>query len=227
MSDINVIFAVNETTWGLLKQNFQRDEDGKRLRADLTPSQAAKLKTNIHGHWKTPTLGGTVYHIVSWYVPNIPTVEGGNDLKWLEFLLTEFPGKFHVIGAWNKDGSQFGTEIAHYENGTDSYEVPEKVVTLVDKEVIDEAATIASGVLTMKTIQVEEIHDIGSGVFEDIPHYDEVVQGTHMYPIHAQYLKIFPDDVTYDEDGNETSRTAAVAPKEVNNILGWKPRRWT
>jgi len=54
----------------------------------------------------------------------------------------------------------------------------------------------------------------------------ETIEGTPVYPIHARLLDVMPDDVTYDENGNETSRTAATAPKQVHKILGWKDRRW-
>lgn len=186
MSQVNVIFAVNETTWGFLKQNFQHDVDGNRLRTDLTDSQARKLRANVHGHWKTPDIGGTTYHVVSWYIPEIyidDEVGETSGLKWLEFLLTEFPNKFHVIGAWNYDGSQFGTEIA---SAVMDYSNPENPVEVTP----------------------------------------ETVNGTPIYPIHTQYMKIFPDDVEYDGEGNEVSRTPASGPKEVNKVAGWADRRW-
>lgn len=218
MNTINVIFAVNQTTWNALKQNFQYNENGTRVREDLTETQARKLRTNISGHWKTPDIGGTIYHVVSWYVPLIyidpenPT----SGLKWVEFLLTEFPGKFHIIGAWNKDGSMFGTALRQQENGVDSIETQDRIITMVDKQVLDIEATIANEAETFKTVQVEEISYIDSGVFIDIPHFDTVVDGTPVYPIHAQYMKIFPD---VDEQ-------PAIIPAEVNKVLGWSDRRW-
>jgi len=220
---INVLFAVNETTWGLLKQNFQRDEDGNRLRTDLTDSQARKLRHNVSGFWKTPEIGGQNYHVVSWDVPEIygdgtiPFPVMADGLRWVEFLLTEFPNKFHIIGAWNTDGSMFGTEIAQVENGVNSVETQTKVVTPTDKEIIDIEATIANQVLTMKTIQVDVITYEPSGEFIDVPHYDEVTEGTPIYPIHAQYMKIFPD-----VDGNP-----ATVPTNVNKNFGRGDRRWS
>lgn len=168
---INVIFAINQTTWDLLKQNFQRDVDGIRLRTDLTVEQASKLRSNIFGHWKVPNIAGTDYHVISWYVPST---------TWIEFLLTEYPGKFIIVGAWRRDGSQFGTTI---------------VPATYDENLVEATP--------------------------------ETVIGTPQYPIHAQYMKIFPDDVTYDQNGNELTRSAAAAPKEVNKLFGWSDRRWT
>lgn len=42
----------------------------------------------------------------------------------------------------------------------------------------------------------------------------------------AEMLLYTPDDVTYDADGNETSRTPATDYKEVNKLAGWADRRY-
>lgn len=59
----------------------------------------------------------------------------------------------------------------------------------------------------------------------------ETVVGTPVYNIPNIVQNnpelIFPDDVTYDSNGNETSRTGATAPKEVNKVFGWEDRRWS
>lgn len=44
------------------------------------------------------------------------------------------------------------------------------------------------------------------------------------YALNPNYLKWMPDDVTYDQDGNETSRTDATEFKDVNLYLGQTPR---
>ena len=59
------------------------------------------------------------------------------------------------------------------------------------------------------------------------PNGSIAITGTPVYPIHARILDIMPDDVTYDEDGNETGRTPATAPKQVHKIAGWADRRWS
>lgn len=59
----------------------------------------------------------------------------------------------------------------------------------------------------------------------------ETIEGTPVYPIHSRIASnpelIFPDAVTYDANGNETSRTPATGPSEVNKLLGWEDRRWS
>lgn len=229
---INVLFAVNQDTYEKLRDNFRRDEDGNRLRTDLTDAQAKKLRTSIHSHWKTPTLGGTVYHVASWYVPEIYG-DGSRDavitdgLKWVEFLTNKWPSKFHILGAWNKDGSQFGTTITQVENGTDLVDEYQTVEVPYTVQVLDVEATIAadSPVYKDETRYRKEQQPTGQQI--EAPHFDEAVVGTPVYPIHAQILKIMPDDVTYDANGNETSRVPASAPKEVNKMVGWKDRRWS
>lgn len=54
----------------------------------------------------------------------------------------------------------------------------------------------------------------------------ETVTGQPYYPLHPQYLSWMPDDVTYDENRQEISRTAASAGKDVNRVAGWADRRW-
>lgn len=49
-------------------------------------------------------------------------------------------------------------------------------------------------------------------------------QGELLQPIHPWLLEMTPDDVTYDEDGNEISRTPAVDYKQVHKWLGQKDR---
>lgn len=54
----------------------------------------------------------------------------------------------------------------------------------------------------------------------------ETVIGTPYYPRHPQYLNWMPDDVEYDANHQETSRTAATVGKEINKVAGWADRRW-
>ena len=53
----------------------------------------------------------------------------------------------------------------------------------------------------------------------------ESVTGTPTYPLFPGYLNWMPDVVTYDTDGHETSRTGATEFAQVNQMLGWEPRR--
>jgi len=46
--------------------------------------------------------------------------------------------------------------------------------------------------------------------------------GDILYPIHSRILEIMEDDVVYDENGNEISRTPATVPKQCHKWLGQK-----
>lgn len=47
------------------------------------------------------------------------------------------------------------------------------------------------------------------------------------YPIDPRTTEFMPDDITYDQNGAETSRTAATGPKQVNLMAGQAPRIFT
>jgi hypothetical protein len=52
--------------------------------------------------------------------------------------------------------------------------------------------------------------------------------GSVLFPIDSRLIKFMPDDVTYDQDGAETSRTAATDLKQVNVLVGIQsPRNFT
>ena len=50
--------------------------------------------------------------------------------------------------------------------------------------------------------------------------------GSPVYPIHARILELMPDVVTYDINGNETSRTRPLVPSDVNLGFGQAPRQF-
>ena len=50
--------------------------------------------------------------------------------------------------------------------------------------------------------------------------------GTPVYPLHARLIEFMPDIVTYDDDGNETSRTRPTVLSDVNLGLGQTPRQF-
>lgn len=228
MRYVNVLFALKEINYQRLKDNFRVDVNGDRLRTDFTVPQLRKLRNHYDGTWPPVQLAET-YRVMMFTFPEITNVEGdiSSGHKWVDFLTDhpDFPNAWILIGVWNIDGSQWGTRIVSTENGVDVVPKYDRVVTLVDKEVFDLEATIANQAHTTKTIQVEEVSFVENGT-QEVPHFDITVEGTPVYPLHPQYMKIMPDDVTYDQDGNETSRTPAAAPKDVCLIAGQKPRRW-
>lgn len=52
------------------------------------------------------------------------------------------------------------------------------------------------------------------------------VTGTPIYPLHSRILKLMPDIVTYDIDGNVISTVPATVPADINLGLGQIPRRF-
>lgn len=44
------------------------------------------------------------------------------------------------------------------------------------------------------------------------------ILGTPVYPVHPQTWRLMPDLVTYDQDGNETSRTPAASNSDLRQI---------
>jgi hypothetical protein len=47
------------------------------------------------------------------------------------------------------------------------------------------------------------------------------------YPPHPRTKNFMPDDIEYDVNGEETGRTAATGPEQVNHIPGQSPRNFT
>lgn len=56
----------------------------------------------------------------------------------------------------------------------------------------------------------------------------ESIEGTPVYPISDRVMECMPDDVTYDPvTGAEVTRVPASKYKDVIQMSGWKPRRWS
>lgn len=51
--------------------------------------------------------------------------------------------------------------------------------------------------------------------------------GELVIPLHPRIMEFLPDDVTYDQDGNEVSRVRPTEMKDVNLGMGWAHREWT
>jgi len=113
MSNIEVIWVVNEDTFQLLRQNFQRDENGDRLREDLTEAQSKKLKHSVVDYWKRPNIAGTDYRVIQWLIPDdlVNANDPNSGLQWLEFLLGKWANKITVVGVFNRNGYMYGITI--------------------------------------------------------------------------------------------------------------------
>lgn len=159
MSWVNVILAVNDDTWQRLKDNFTlvdpEDLSLGYVQNDLTNAERRKLRGAYRGHWKSPTLGGTVYHAISLYVP-AERIGETDQLKYVEYLPNKWPNKFIIIGVWNRDGTQWGTykvpaqwDISDPWNpvqtvpetiaGTPVYPIPAQALQLMPDDVIYDA----------------------------------------------------------------------------------------
>lgn len=53
------------------------------------------------------------------------------------------------------------------------------------------------------------------------------ITGQPLFPLGARVLEFMPDDVTYDEDGVETSRTRPIVLSDINLGFGQKPRQFS
>jgi len=87
---------------------------------------------------------------------------------------------------------------------------------------------LANGVGGIGTIPANQIKWWGGivGVWNDDGSQYSDEFGSPVYPIHAAAMQFMPDDVTYDSNGNETSRVPASDYKEVNKLFGWSDRVW-
>ncbi len=50
--------------------------------------------------------------------------------------------------------------------------------------------------------------------------------GKLVHPINPRILEYIPDDIVFDDDGNETGRSRPLSPKQVNLGMGWSDREW-
>lgn len=115
MSLVNVLIAVEDPIFQKLRDNFRKvdpnEPNSDWIRNDLNNSQRQKLRHTFYGYWKGPTYQGTLYEIMSMYLPPIPVSETDSKLLWLEKFKELLPGEEFVLGAWDKTGAQYGTQI--------------------------------------------------------------------------------------------------------------------
>ena len=188
MSHVNVIFALRDTHFQLVLDNFRVDENGDRIRTDLTRAQARKLKDNFTGMWPVATVGANNYRVLSFTLPEV--YENANDPsqghKWINFLEAKWPGVWIVVGVWQRNGAPWGCRtlpMLRDENGDPILTPPE-----VD--------------FVLATDPWNYWYNINDAI----------------YPIHPQHMRIMPED---------SPGVPASAPKDVNLMMGWMPRRWS
>lgn len=175
MQRINILLAVPVAQ---MDGQFIPIRANPDLGAGMPDNVLQTVLNGIEGHWKTVDIDGTSFKLAS-----IIITEGEGPA-----LVAAFSPDGIIMGAWIKDGCQYGTQYTQVENGTDTITVDGNDFT--------------------------------------VPHYDRVLTGTPLIPLHPRLLDFMPDEVTYDAAGVETSRTLATTLKEVANIFGWAPREY-
>jgi len=199
-----MIMAVSETTWNALKQNYvwEFDQDGNptgREREDLTWDQAKKFRASADHAWNALDVSGTNYKIIDMYMPREFV---GDDLTWMNFLDTEFPGKFIPIACFEQDGFPLGIEWSPPVGGVNDQPEPGTGWTRACFDADDRIVACSD---------------------PDAVRYIWW-RGTQTYPQHPRALEAMPD-IDTDDDGIPDS-PATEFPVHMAGRSGWKERIW-
>lgn len=127
----NVILAIDPDAWVLLRQNWQRDEDGNRLRNDFTDEEVYDMRNFTNGRWGILAESGELYRIVDWF-PTKQLTQDETELYYVDLLqetantITGGTGKVVVVAAFDKDtGFIYGAEWQDgARDGNGDYIVP-------------------------------------------------------------------------------------------------------
>jgi hypothetical protein len=228
---INCLIAFNSNQVDNFLDNFRThitgqdaagDDIYERIRTDFAPftdsagnnldpydMRDLMVIMSSQGGWKPHIQGGPVTTIlVTMYVRDVVSPDDQDPpedkLSMVEYLRNFFDGRYQVLGTWYSVG-QTHTTTPVYD------EVDEELV------VISKATLVMHGETITRAIQNDPI------TYPTIP---DTVGGKRTYPLHPQYLKWMPDDVTYNPDPpyEETSRTDATKFKQVNKLQGHSDR---
>jgi len=182
MNIIEVIVAVRQSELIAIKEELRPDRvtalTPEDIRIPLKSADKRKLQAGISGIFKQfkPTPKAPAFETFNFLI-DAPKKLGL--LREITAFLKSTQGAM-VIGAWNKDGSHYGTTV-----------VP---------AILDEKGTVVT---------------------------PAGLSGRPVYNLHPKFLSMFADDVTYDKNGKELTRTPATQPKETNKIYGREDRDWT
>jgi len=206
----------------ILRSTYAIDEEGNHLSNALDDTERARYKIHTHGYWSEVSDAGVNWQLVSAYISPMLT-EDETELDDVRYALDKFVGQVKVLGAWHWNGLQFGTTLTRVENGVDIFDNQVRTVTVVqDGMKPDMEATIASGQLVEVPNMIEQVTYEPDGTTTEVPHYDELIEGTPMYPIVvADALPYMPDFI--DANGVATPRTELTG---INGICGQAPRRF-
>ena len=100
---INVWLAVEASNFRKFRDNFTDNP----TRNDFSKRMRKFLQHHTIGDWLSPTINGVNYHVLNIEVTP-QTVTIGRKLRDLKRIREILPGKEIIIGAWNRDGSQYG-----------------------------------------------------------------------------------------------------------------------
>ena len=203
---INVLININVNQVEQFFDNFRFDEDGNRLATDFAPYQTDPAA-------RTPAID--VYNIRDCYV-HMPAQGLWKDKS-------QGPNNFQLVTLYVADKVE--------PDWTDPQDPdPKDILTVVHylRETFPGAIQVLdtfytdSGVRHGQTLIPAVLDEEGNEVTP------EQIVGQPTYPPNPKndMLKYMPDDVVYDNNGNEVSRTTATDYKHVNGGLGHSFRRY-
>lgn len=203
---INALFAIQLNSVEQFLDNWRIDEEGNRLATDFAPYQTAP---------DTPLID--VYSLADCTVPEV------SQYLWKDDLSSPSPvqkKQLVTLQVANK------TEL----DWTDPDDPdPKEIVTVIHylREVFPGSIQVmdvfkVEGVRHGQTLIPATFDDQGNEITP------EEIIGIPTYPPmpKTNALEFMPDDVVYDNDGNEVSRTPATDYKQVNKVLGFADRRY-
>lgn len=201
---INALVAINSNQVDSFFDNWRFDEEGNRLVTDF-----AEFNSGGEG---SPTID--VYNVSHCVVPS--TSQG----SWRE----------NTSGAQNKQlVTIYVADFAEPDWSDPNDPDPKTVLTIVNylRETFSGAIQVldcfqTNGVRHGQTLIPATYDENGD---ELTP---ESIEGNPTYQPNPQadMLLYMPDDVVYDEEGNEVSRTPATELTDVINVLGRADRKW-
>ena len=227
MSIINVWIAIRDDAQALIHERLTWDEESQGEYSGPVTDRQAKLFGYMADRDTTQRLFRTDSLARVWTLWSVYFDLPGNILQKvkaeLDQLALDYPNHIKLIGAWHWDGRQVGTQ---YVYGPVTREIDDPAFNQPDipnpdyqpypdepdfdpRETIPDPTWVAPD--PWPQIEETTIEIIGT-------------TGEPTYPIHARLLEFMPDTVTYDANGDETSRTRPTIPSDINLGLGQTPR---
>lgn len=148
MKLVNIGVAIKTIKAPELAANLHYDTEGNRLLSTIPDDEVCQLHEYASGFWKNVVHPetGEEYRIVSFYIPLNTIGDDDNRLTLVESLLNRYPDDIAIVGAWNKNGSQYGTTLIEklYEYPVDLSDMHNPV--FLDKVIISDEIIIGEPV---------------------------------------------------------------------------------